>query len=187
MVRTAESGSYVDENGLMLRVKARGTRQWVQRLSIHGRRVDLGLGSADLASLADVRRVAADNRAIAHTGVDPRGVRVPTFATAEEACFVEKLETWRTKSLARNWQVAVDKYVLPKLGGMPVDRIGTAAVYKVLRPMALAGKHATVKTTGAAITAVLDWARINEYRSEGSPVMAGEHPGSRLLFPLVIA
>ena len=65
--------------------------------------------------------------------------------------------------------MAVDRYVLPKLGGVPVDRIGTAAVYEVLRPMALAGSgHG--EDGGAAITAVLDWARINEYRSEGSPV-----------------
>ena len=169
-VRNAGPGSYVDGNGLMLRVKARGTRQWVQRLTIHGRRVDLGLGSADLVSLAAARRTAADNRAIARTGGDPRRIRVPTFATSEEACFAEKLKTWRTKSPARNWRVAVEKYVLPKLGGMPVDRIGTAAVYEVLRPVALSGKHAMVKTAGAAITAVLDWARINEYRSEGSPV-----------------
>ena len=170
MVRNAGPGSYVDGNGLMLRVKARGTRQWVQRLTIHGRRVDLGLGSAELVSLAAARRTAADNRAIARTDGDPRRIRVPTFAKAEEACFAEKIETWRTKSPARNWRVAVEKYVLPKLGGMPVDQVGTAAVYEVLRPMALAGKHAMVKTTGAAITAVLDWARINEYRSEGSPV-----------------
>ncbi len=38
-VRTAGPGSYVDGNGLMLRVKASGTRQWIQRLTIHGRRV----------------------------------------------------------------------------------------------------------------------------------------------------
>ena len=127
MVRTAGPGSYVDGNGLMLRVKARGTRQWVQRLTIHGRRVDLGLGSAELVPLADARRIAADNRAIARTGGDPRRARVPTFATAEKACFAEKVETWRTKSPARSWRVAVDKHVLPKLGGVPVDRIGTAA------------------------------------------------------------
>ena len=170
MVRTASRGSYVDGNGLMLRVKANGTRQWIQRLTIHGRRVDLGLGSAELVSLADARRAAADNRAIARTGGDPRRVRVPTFAKAEAACFQERLDTWRTPSPARNWRLAMEKYVLPKLGRMPVDKIGTAAVYEVLRPVALAGRHATVKAAGAAITAVLDWARINEYRSEGSPV-----------------
>ena len=172
MVRTARPGSYVDGNGLMLRVTARGTRQWVQRLTIHGRRVDLGLGSADLVPLADARRTAADNRAVARTGGDPRRARVPTFAKAEEACFAEKLETWRTDSPARNWRVAVDRYVLPRIGGMPVDRVGTAAVYEALRPVALAGKHATVKTAGAAISAVLEWARINEFRPDGSPVEA---------------
>ncbi|MDE0450804.1 MAG: integrase arm-type DNA-binding domain-containing protein [Gammaproteobacteria bacterium] len=170
MVRNAAPGSYVDGNGLMLRVTKRGTRQWIQRLTIHGRRVDLGLGSAELVRLSDARRTAADNRAIARTGGDPRRARVPTFAKAEEGCFKEKLETWRTKSPARSWRMAVDRYVLPKLGGMPVDQVGSAAVYEILRPIALSGKHAVVKTAGAAITSVLEWARINEYRSEGSPV-----------------
>ena len=40
----------------------------------------------------------------------------------------------------------------------------------VLRPIALDGNHATVKVAGAAITAVLEWSRINEFRAEGSPV-----------------
>ena len=53
---------------------------------------------------------------------------------------------------------------------MPVDKVGSAAVYDVLRPIALAGKHATVKVAGAAITAVLEWACISEFRAEGSPV-----------------
>ena len=34
----------------------------------------------------------------------------------------------------------------------------------------LRGKHATVKMAGSAITAVLEWARIAEFRAEGSPV-----------------
>ena len=64
----------------------------------------------------------------------------------------------------------MDRYVLAKLGAMPVDKVGSAAVYEVLRPIALAGKHATVKMAGTAITAVLEWARIAEFRAEGSPV-----------------
>ena len=172
MVRSAGPGNYVDGNGLMLRVRKSGTRQWIQRLMIHGRRVDLGLGSADLVKLADARRVAADNRAIARTGGDPRRSRVPTFEKAEAACFAEKRDTWRSDSPAHNWRSSVDRYVLPKIGGMPVDKVGSAAVYEVLRPIALDGKHATVKVAGAAITAVLEWSRINEFRAEGSPVEA---------------
>ncbi len=97
---------------------------------------------------------------------------MPTFAVAERECFAQKRETWRTDSPAKNWRLAMDKHVLPKIGGVPVDRVGSAAVNEELRPIALAGKHATVKTAGAAITAVLDWARIEEFRAEGSPVEA---------------
>ena len=169
-VRSAGPGNYVDGNGLMLRVRNSGTRQWIQRLTIHGRRVDLGLGSAELVKLADARRVAADNRAIARTGGDPRRARVPTFEKAEAVCFAEKREVWRSDGPEKAWRRAMDRYVLPKIGAMPVDKVGSAAVYEVLRPIALAGKHATVQMAGAAITAVLEWARIAEFRAEGSPV-----------------
>ena len=57
-VRHAGAGSYVDGNGLMLRVRDGGSRSWVQCLMVHGRRVDIGLGSAELVSLLrDARRV----------------------------------------------------------------------------------------------------------------------------------
>ena len=78
-VRHAGPGSYVDGNGLMLRVRDGGSRTWVQRLMVHGRRVDIGLGSAELVRLADARRIAADNRAVARTGGDPRRARAVTF------------------------------------------------------------------------------------------------------------
>lgn len=57
----------------------------------------------------------------ARTGGDPRRARVPTFAVAEAECFVQKRDTWRTESPAKNWRLAMDKYVLPKIGGVPVD------------------------------------------------------------------
>ena len=170
MVRSAGPGNYVDGNGLMLRVRKSGSRQWIQRLTIHGRRVDLGLGSAELVKLVDARKAAADNRAIARTGGDPRRARVPTFEKAEAVCFAEKREIWRSDGPEKAWRRAMDRYVLPRIGAMPVDKVGSAAVYEVLRPIALAGKHATVQMAGAAITAVLEWARIAEFRAEGSPV-----------------
>ena len=128
------------------------------------------MGSAELVKLADARKVAADNRAIARTGGDPRRARVPTFEKAEAVCFAEKREVWSSHAPAQHWRSVMDRYVLAKLGAMPVDKVGSAAVYEVLRPIALAGKHATVKMAGTAITAVLEWARIAEFRAEGSPV-----------------
>ena len=103
------------------------------------------MGSAEFVKLADARKVAADNRAIARTGGDPRRWRVPTFEKTEAVCFAEMGETWRSHGPAKNWRSAMDRYVLPKLGTMPVDKVGSAAVYEVLRAIAVAGKHATVK------------------------------------------
>ena len=119
----------------MLRVRNSGSRQCVQRLTVHGRSVGLELGSAELVKLADACKVAADNRAIARTGGDPRRSRVPTFEKAETVCFAEKRVVWRSDGPAKNWRSPMDRYVLPKLGAMPVNKVGSAAVHEVLRPI----------------------------------------------------
>ena len=95
---------------------------------------------------------------------------MPTFEKAEAVCFAEKRETRHSDGRAKGWRRAMNRYVLPKIGAMPVDKVGNAAVYEVLRPIALAGKHSIVKVAGTAITAVLEWARIAEFRAEGSPM-----------------
>ena len=70
-VRAASKpGILVDGNGLMLRIQASGTKSWVQRISIHGKRRDIGLGSAALVGLAVARETAARNRAVARNGGD---------------------------------------------------------------------------------------------------------------------
>ena len=105
-VRHAGPGSYVDGNGLMLRVRDSGSRSWVQRLMVNGQRVDIGLGGAELVSLADARRA-----------------RTISFAEAEPRTMAEKAETWRggtaSKSL-RDWRSTMAVYVLPELGSMHV-------------------------------------------------------------------
>ncbi|HZF43265.1 MAG TPA: Arm DNA-binding domain-containing protein [Sphingomonadaceae bacterium] len=44
-VQKALPGRYADENGLYLLVKPSGTRSWVLRIVLNGRRRDFGLGS----------------------------------------------------------------------------------------------------------------------------------------------
>ena len=154
MVRCAAPGSYVDGNGLMLRVRASGARSWVQRLMVHGRRVDIGLGSAELVSLAEARGIAADNRAVARAGGDPRRARSVGFAEVEPRALAEKAETWRDGSRSlRDWNASMAAYVLPELGRMHVDAVASADVKRVLRPLALAGKHATARVVAGRIVA----------------------------------
>jgi hypothetical protein len=48
-----EPGKYFDGHGLYLRVEPNGTRFWVQRIAIRGKRTELGLGSPSLVSLKE--------------------------------------------------------------------------------------------------------------------------------------
>jgi hypothetical protein len=121
-VRTiVEPGFYADGNGLYLKVTATGSKRWVQRLLIRGRRRDIGLGSCSLVSLAEARDVALDNRKVARSGGDPveekrRSKAVMTFNEAAEAVIEIHRPNWRNKKHAQQWTNTLTTYVFPKIG-----------------------------------------------------------------------
>ena len=69
----SRAGRYCDGHGLYLDVRPTGSRGWVQRLTIRGRRTELGLGGFPLVSLKEVREKAFANRKLAREGGDPPG------------------------------------------------------------------------------------------------------------------
>ena len=70
-VRTAPPGRHAEGNGLYLFVQPSGTRSWIQRLVIRGRRRELGLGTVALVSLSEAREKALANRKLAREGGGP--------------------------------------------------------------------------------------------------------------------
>ena len=78
-------GKYHDGKGmgLFLLVKPSGARSWVQRVTIRGKRRDIGLGSPAVVTLAEAREVAMDNKRLARSGEDPLAVRQMTHADAD--------------------------------------------------------------------------------------------------------
>ena len=55
-------------------------------------------------------------------------------------------------------------YVPPELGSMHVGAVATSDVKRVLRPLALAGKHATARMVAGRIVSVLEWAEVENLR-----------------------
>ena len=75
-------GKYYDQHGLILRVAPGGSKQWVWRGTIRGRRRDVGLGSVAYTTLAEARDIAYEYRKIARAGGDPtaeRHLKGPVF------------------------------------------------------------------------------------------------------------
>ena len=57
-----EPGRYSDGGGLHLYISKAGRKSWVQRITINGRRRDIGLGGFPSVSLARTREKVVDNR-----------------------------------------------------------------------------------------------------------------------------
>ena len=67
----SEPGQYSDGYGLALRVEPSGSRHWVQRVTLHGKRRNIGLGSFPAVSLTDARERSAANELAIKQGRDP--------------------------------------------------------------------------------------------------------------------
>ena len=82
----SKPGMHGDGAGLYLRVAAGGSINWIQRITIDGKRRDVGLGGYPTVSLARARELAQANRSAVAEGRDPlaekRKAKVPTFREA---------------------------------------------------------------------------------------------------------
>ncbi len=79
----SKPGRYGDGGTLFLNVAPSGSKSWIQRITINGRRRDIGLGGWPVVSLAKARERAFANRVAIADGRDPlaekRRANVPTF------------------------------------------------------------------------------------------------------------
>lgn len=135
-----EPGKYFDGHGLYLRVDANGSRFWVQRITVRGKRCELGLGSPALVSLAEARTAALENRKLARSGGDPLQSRreaqaVLTFEEAARKVHALHKPTWKNPKHAAQFLTTLETYTFPKLGKLKATDVTTADVLAVLTPI----------------------------------------------------
>ena len=167
---TAKSLSKPDLHGdgatLYLNVAAGGSKSWIQRVTIDGRRRDLGLGPYPAVSLAQARRRAAHNRAAIADGRDPlaekRRAALPTFRQAAELTFEATRPRWRNAKHTKNWMQGLAKYALPVIGGLRVDRILREDVLRILTPI-WATRPETARKLRGRIRSTLRWCQAHGF------------------------
>jgi len=170
----AKAGKYFDGNGLFLRVGNNGAKQWVQRITIRGKRTELGLGSPPAVSLAVARSLALENRGKAMLGADPLAEKraaksAPlTFAQCVTEYTNAKLSEFRSEKHRRQWLSAIERLALPVLGQMPVQQIGNRDVLRMLEPH-WRERTVTAKKLRGQVEAVLTWATVAGHREGDNP------------------
>ena len=183
-VRSAPPGRHCDGNGLYLYVQKTGTRSWIQRLVVRGRKRELGLGSVALVSLAEAREQALTNRKLARAGGDPlaekrRSVGIPSFAGAAERALEQKRAGWRSAAHANSWFRSLELYAFPRIGKLPVSEVTSADVLEILTPI-WHTKAPTARYVHHRIRAVLEWAIAMDWRTDNPcdrilPVLGLQH------------
>lgn len=159
-------GMYRADPTLYLRIAPSGAKSWIQRLTIDGRRHDLGLGGFPLVSLVEAREQAFDNRRKVRMGGNPlaekRRATVPTFAEAAEKRIVAERPNWRGPKSERDWRACFNNYVFPEFGAMPVDQVEREDVLRALTPIWTTMPE-TARRIRGRIRKVFEWAQAHRY------------------------
>ena len=138
-----QSGRYGDGGGLYLSITKAGTKSWVMRLRIDGKRTDKGLGGSPTVSLSAARKTADAYRVAVEEGRNPwdkaerdrmeraAGLdHIPTFADAARKLHKDKVAAGEISSdkHARNWIQMLERHVFPVFGDTPIDEISQREV-----------------------------------------------------------
>ena len=166
-IRAASTpGMYGDGGTLYLRVAEGGTKGWIQRVTIAGKRRDIGLGGWPVVTLREARDLAIDNRRLIRRGGDPiadkRRAMVPTFREAAVRTFEANRASWKNAKHVASWLQVLEKRAIPVLGDMRVNAIAPQDVLRVLTPIWT--KHPEVaRKLRQRIRAVLGWAQAHGF------------------------
>lgn len=172
-VATLGEGVHGDGDGLYLQVTASGARSWILRYQRHGKRREMGLGSATLYGLADARQRAVQYRRLLAEGLDPiahrRAVQAAsgrTWGQAVDDFIATHAPGWKSEAQADQWRQSLNAYGPDR--ALPVGALDTAEVVRLLRKV-WTGKTETATRVRGRIERVWDAEKV-------AGVVTGDNP-----------
>ena len=114
-------GMHADRDGLYLNVTNSGTKSWIYRYQLNGKRREMGLGSYTAYSLAEAREIAAAHRKLQKQGTDPMTRRNSSpnrngsnrFSDCAEAYIKAHISGWKNPKHIQQWSNTLEQYAYP--------------------------------------------------------------------------
>lgn len=179
-----------DGGGLLLEVKTSGAKVWLCRLTVDGKRREMGLGGFPAVTLREARQRAANARKLAEAGQDPITVReaeaegrkaaraaeaeaatlaaARTFEAVTEACIRAQSPGWKNTRTPAIWRATFKRHVFPVLGKTPVAEIDRAAVLRALEGV-WTSRPGIARKLVQRIGTVLRYAAAHDMRANDNP------------------
>lgn len=141
--KSLAAGKYADGQGLWLVKRSQLAGKWVLRLSVAGKRREMGLGPWPEVSIADARSKALEARASLRDGNDPVAARQKaqlaskrlTLKEAIEGCFKARQAELKGDGSAGRWMSPLNVHIIPKIGTLPVEDIDQHILKRTLEPI----------------------------------------------------
>ena len=162
--------------GLYLCVSPSGSRSWIARVNVDGKRREMGLGSFPDVSLSIAREKARAARSDTTMGIDPvahrkeaRSARQAlkatqkTFADCAKAYIEAHSDSWQNAKHRAQWPSTFETYVYPTMGTVMVGEVTQAHVMAVLLPIWKTKTQTATRLRGR-IEQVLAWATAAGFR-----------------------
>lgn len=172
---------FADGDGLYLRITPSGGKSWAFCYMLNRKSREMGLGPADVISLAEARAKVAEYRKLLVSRIDPIDARrteqvqqalgaAKTISFSE--CATAYIEThragWKNEKHADQWANTLETYCGGVFGKLPVSAVDTSVVMKALQQI-WSEKAETASRLRARIEKVLDWATVRGYRTGENP------------------
>ena len=197
-VQAAGVGWHKDRTpGLYLQV-TEGGRSWVYRYRLNRRERYMGLGPANVVTLAEARMKATAARKLQIEGIDPLedrqrrrnetrldAAKAMTFGACVEAYLATHEIAWKNEKHAAQWRMTLTKYCKP-ISHLPVKDIDTDLVLRVLTPL-WKTRTETAKRLRGRIERLLSWAKGRGLRDGENPARWAGHLDEMLAAPSKIA
>lgn len=199
VAKLEKPGYYCDGAGLYLQVSKSGSKSWIMRYTMAGKPCEMGLGSLNAFTLAEARQRATAQRKLLTDGIDPLATKrsdllarrmakanIITFDKAATAFIDANSPAWRNAKHGDQWRNTLATYASPVIGALPVNQIETSHIMRILSPIWTTKTETATRVRGR-IEKVLDWAKVQGYRSGDNPALWRGHLSEALPKPSKVA
>lgn len=190
-IEHARPGNYIDGNGLYLQVSKAGSKSWIFRFQLNGKRREMGLGSLDTVPPVKARAEAANLKTLVKERIDPIEMRrqkqaeaalvqadqkavaektAHTFDAVAREYIEAKQAEWSNSKHAQQWENTLTTYACPVIGRVPVVEISADQVLQILQPI-WNTKTETATRVRSRIELVLDYAKARGWRTGENPAV----------------
>ncbi|MDA9674431.1 tyrosine-type recombinase/integrase [Alphaproteobacteria bacterium] len=173
-----QKGNHYDGNGLKLRVDKNINKNWIVRYQLFGTTREMGLGKYPYVSLKDARRKLFEVKKMIFDGTDPLEIKkerqlekkkkIITFQKISDKFIKDFQVEWSNKKHIQQWTNTLNTYASPIIGKLPIDKINSTHVCKILKPIWIT-KHETASRVRQRLERIFSYCIAQQFMKGPNP------------------